>query len=112
MNVEIRDVDGAPGKVLAFSGEVGFSEVPQLKSLFDEVMTGESRAILVDLGDVNFIASDGLGAFIRARANAEERGKAFFLVQPQPRILELLRKTQLTRIFTVCPSVADAMGQL
>jgi anti-sigma B factor antagonist len=66
--------------------------------------------VLVDLSEVSFIASDGLGALIQAHTDAEEAGKAFELIHPQPHIVGLLRKTQLTRLFKIYPSVDEALA--
>ncbi len=112
MKLEVKDVQGKSGTILAIGGEVGFSEVPDLKRSLEEVLNADSGTILVDLSGLSFIASDGLGVFIRARANAEERGKEFLLLSPQPRILDLLRKTMLTKIFSICPTMDEAISKL
>lgn len=112
MKLTVRQVEGKSGTVVAIDGEIGYSEIRELKSGLDKVLGTDAAAVLVDLAEVSFIASDGLGVFIRARAKAEEHGKAFLLVGPQPRIHELLSKTQLTKIFSVCPSLDEALAGL
>ena len=112
MKLNISQVEGKSGTVVAIGGEIGYSEIQELKRGPDGVLATDADALLIDLEDVSFIASDGLGVFIRARAKAEQHGKAFLLVRPQPRIHELLRKTQLTRIFSVCVSMDKALAEL
>ena len=112
MKLNVSQVEGKSGTVVAIGGEIGYSEIQELKLGLDDVLGTDSGALLIDLEHVSFIASDGLGVFIRARAKAEEHGKAFFLVRPQPRIHELLCKTQLTKIFSVCSSMDIALAEL
>lgn len=112
MKLEIKDVQGKSGTILTIGGEVGFSEVSDLKCSLEEALNADSGAVLLDLSELSFVASDGLGVFIRARANAEERGKEFFLLSPQPRIFDLLHKTQLDKIFTICHTMDEALAKL
>ena len=112
MRLEVCDIEGGGGSVMALSGEVGFSEVQELKARLDSALKLGGRALLLDMANVSFIASDGLGALIRTRAHAEQLGKTFLLVRPQARILDLLEKTQLTKIFTIYASLEDAMAEI
>ena len=95
--------------MVSLSGEIGFSEVEELERGLHEALDAEG-AVLVDLGGVSFIASDGLGALIRTRTQA--KGRKFLLIHPQPHILDILRKTQLTRFFTVCDTLDEGLGTL
>ena len=108
MKLEVSDFAGWSGKLVTVSGELGFSEVTELKGRLDEVLKGDAQAILLDLGGMSFVASDGLGVLIRARAHAEQLGKKFALVRPQERIFDLLKKTWLTKIFTIHATMEEA----
>jgi len=110
--MEICDVGGNCGAIVALAGEVGFSETRELMTLLDQVLHADSRAVVLDLVDLNFIASDGLGVLIRTQAHAEKLGKPFLLVRPQKHILTLLEKTRLTKVFTIFPNMEDALATL
>ena len=112
MRLEVCDIGGGSGSVATLSGEVGFGEVQELKARLDSAHKLGGRALLLDLANVSFIASDGLGVLIRVRTHAEQLGKMFLLVRPQGRILELLQKTQLTKIFTIYGTLEDAMAEM
>jgi anti-sigma B factor antagonist len=112
MKLEICDVGGSCGAIVTLTGEVGFSETRELMTLLDQVLQADARGLVLDLADLSFIASDGLGVLIRTQAHAEKLGKPFLLVRPQKRILDLLEKTCLTRVFTIFPNMEDALAEL
>ena len=74
------------------------------------MIRSDSSHVFVDLSEVTFIASDGLGVLIMSHTEARDAGKVFDLIHPQPHIVGLLRKTQLTRLFKIYPSVDEALA--
>ena len=57
--------------------------------------------IVIDLSDVNYIDSAGLGALIRLKMSAiKEGGVSVEFVQMTPRVLQLLKITHLTEWFS------------
>jgi len=56
------------------------------------------RRVVVDLVDVRFIDSSGLGALVAAFRFARQDGLSLFVVNPRPRVLALLTITGVTRI--------------
>lgn len=64
--------------------------------------------IILDLTDLEFICSLGLGAIVAAHLRCQRLGGGIRLVNPTPPILQLLTLTQLDRLFGVFPSAAEA----
>jgi anti-anti-sigma factor len=57
--------------------------------------------IVIDLGDLNFLDSTGLGALVGLKASAIKQGMCMMeLVNMTPRVLELVRITGLTQLFS------------
>jgi anti-sigma B factor antagonist len=57
--------------------------------------------IVIDLSDLNYVDSTGLGALVSLKASAIRQGFCILeLVNMTPRILDLLRIANLTRLFT------------
>ncbi len=109
MNAKVsRLADGRVG-VVTIAGEIDFSVIPDVRLAFEQALTGRPACLLVDLSDVSFIASDGLGVLIEAQRHADADGRKFQLIHPQPHILGLLRKTQLTRLFKINETLDDAL---
>jgi anti-sigma B factor antagonist len=64
--VEDADLRGAPG--VAVHGAVDVSAVPALVEALDAAIRESAGAFVIDLCDVDFLDSSGLGALMRARA--------------------------------------------
>ncbi len=101
----------ADGKVglVKLEGEIDFSVVPDMREAIDEALASAPEKLLIDLSAVLFIASDGLGVLIEAQRNAESNGRKLDLIKPQGHIFELLKTTQLTRLFNIFDSVDEAV---
>ena len=57
--------------------------------------------ILIDLGDVSYLDSSGLGALVGLKASAIRQGLCILeFVNMTPRVLELLRITNLIQMFS------------
>jgi anti-anti-sigma factor len=57
--------------------------------------------IVIDLSDLNYLDSTGLGALVGLKASAIKQGICILeLVNMTPRVLELLRITGLTKLFS------------
>jgi anti-anti-sigma factor len=66
--------------------------------------------VIIDLADVTFVDSSGLGALIVARKTARERGGSVSLVSPPPVVRRLLGSTRLHDIFDIHESLAEAVN--
>ena len=112
MKTEVRILaDGKVGLVL-LEGEIDFSVLDEMRTALEEASASSPSWVLVDLSGVTFIASDGLGVLIEAQRKADSDGRKFDLIHPQPHILGMLRKTQLTRVFKVFDSIDEALQDL
>jgi anti-anti-sigma factor len=57
--------------------------------------------IIIDLGDVTYLDSSGLGALVGLKVSAINQGMCILeLVNMVPRVLELLRTTNLKQLFS------------
>lgn len=80
---------------------------------FDEVMVvaaSLSPHVVIDLADVTFVDSSGLGALLIARRSARERGGSMSLVAPPPMVRRLLGSTQLHDVFATYDTLAEAIN--
>jgi anti-sigma B factor antagonist len=70
-----------------------------LQELADEVT--ENASVVIDLSDVAFVDSAGLGAVISAIRTIRDRGGSVVLAGPRPSVANLLRTTELDQIVEV-----------
>jgi anti-anti-sigma factor len=88
-------------------GEVDLATAPELAAALEEALAG-GRAIVLDLSDVDFIDTSGVGAMLDARRQISDRNAELMVVappgSPARRLLEL---TELTEALAVVDSDDD-----
>ncbi|MEO6885246.1 MAG: STAS domain-containing protein [Jatrophihabitantaceae bacterium] len=112
MDLTIAERIEAGHTVIAVSGEVDLHSAPQLRDRLNAALAERGAAVVLDLSEVGFLDSTGLGVLVAARAAANDGGGAIPLVCTQDRILKLFTITGLDDVFDVHPSVADALAGL
>jgi anti-sigma B factor antagonist len=102
---QVDQMDGCA--IVRAGGEIDSHTVRQFHEAANEA-AGLSRHVVIDLADVTFVDSTGLGALIVARKAARERGGSVSLVSPPPVVRRLLGSTRLHDVFAVHDSLAEA----
>jgi anti-sigma B factor antagonist len=93
--------------VLDLRGEVDLATAPQLRrGLHDLVDQGHHR-IAIDLGNVEFMDSTGLGVLIGSLKRVKEAGGALVLAGIRPAVARVFEVTGLDRIFTIHASSSE-----
>lgn len=98
--------------VLTVHGEVDVYSAPLLKEQIAGSLTGPEASAVVDLSQVEFMDSTGLGALVSARTAAAEGGGRLPLVCERDRILKLFQITGLDGVFEIHPTVDAAVAAL
>lgn len=98
--------------LVALTGEIDLAVVPDVVTEFEYAIVQLSPVVVVDLDQVEFIDSSGLGALVRARRTAQEHGGDVVLAGADEQVREVLALTNLADLFTVYPSVADAVASV
>jgi anti-sigma B factor antagonist len=94
--------------VLAVKGEVDLYTSPQLKDKVTEMVDRGHSRLVIDLTDVGFMDSSGLGVLVTALKRAREREGSLALVCPEGSVHKVLTITGLDRVFPIHRSVAEA----
>ena len=102
----------ADGKIQLFGlgGSLDIATSPSLRATLMEAADRNDHEIVVDLSQLEFLDSTGLGALIGAHKRAAEHGGSVRLVAHEGQILRLLRITGLLEVFAVYPSVDAALA--
>jgi anti-sigma B factor antagonist len=103
-------VGGFP--VVSARGEIDVYSAPALKDAVTELLGPEHPAVIVDLTEVGFLDSTGLGALVAARTSATDADVRLLVVSDRDRILKLFRITGLDGVFEIFPTVQQAVEAL
>ena len=110
VSVSRNAADDVP--VVAVSGEVDVYSAPELKESLTKLLHSGAKSIVVDLTDVAFLDSTGLGALVEARAATAEAGGSLPIVCSHERILKLFTITGLDGVFSIHKSTDEALAGL
>jgi len=94
--------------VLQPTGRLNMVASPAFKSLVEETVAAGQTRIVVDLGQVTFIDSSGLGALIAGLKATRQAGGDLRIADVPEQVLTVLRLTNLDRVLRAHPTVADA----
>ena len=112
MELSVSRLPDGDTPVVAVSGEVDVYSAPALKDSLDSLLKDGASTVVVDLSDVAFLDSTGLGALVEARAATTDAGGSLPLVCNHERILKLFTITGLNDVFSIYPTLADAAEKL
>ncbi len=79
-------------------GRISSETVPVLQEEVRRLIPESSRIVL-DVGDVSYLDSSGLGALMTLYASARKSGSDLKLAHLTPRIVDLLRITRMEAVF-------------
>jgi anti-sigma B factor antagonist len=99
-------VDGTV--VVAAAGDLDMKTAPDLQARVEEVFADEAKSVVIDLTDVGFLDSSGLGAIAAARNEAGKHDAQLAVVCSNPNVLKLFRITGMDRVLTIHASLDDA----
>jgi len=109
MNITLENKDGST--LLRFHEErLDAHNSKELKDYLLELLDNGAKALVLDLSEVRFVDSSGLGALLSGHKNAGLRDGRFALAGVQPRVQSMFELTRLTRVFDIYLRVEDALA--
>lgn len=101
------------GFFLTLSGDLVGDEIgPKLVELVSDAIFEGEKLFLVDLADVRYISSSGIGLLITMLTKMRNSGGEFYLTSPSDHVKKLLIITKLNNIFTVFETRESATKML
>lgn len=96
--------------VVTVSGEVDVYTAAQLRSALEDQIVAGQNALVVDLQDVGFIDSTGLGVLVGRLKTVKATGGRLSVVCSNERILRLFGITGLDQVLPIHDSVESAIA--
>ncbi|MDP1808623.1 MAG: STAS domain-containing protein [Actinomycetota bacterium] len=99
LKIEVDEKDGVV--LLKLNGEVDVYTAPKLKSRLVDLVDQGKFKIIVDLEEVDFMDSSGLGVLVGGLKRVRSHDGAIALICTQENILKIFRITGLVKVFPI-----------
>ena len=96
--------------VVKIIGSVSLGDADRLREQLEDLAAEHVPVIVLDLEQMDFICSLGLGAIITGHLKCRHHQGQIRLVNPTEQVRELLETTRLTKLFTVYESIEQALS--
>ncbi|MFC1500119.1 STAS domain-containing protein [Candidatus Zixiibacteriota bacterium] len=108
--MQIKHVTSGDVAVLHLQGKImGGPDATSLHEKLHELIETGTRSVVIDLTDVDWMNSSGLGILIGGLSAIRKSGGDLRLASVTEKIEEVLRITKLDRVFDVYGSTEDAV---
>jgi anti-sigma B factor antagonist len=109
LTIASREVDGVT--VLDLSGRITLGEGSvQLREAIRDLIGKGQKNILLNMGDVNYIDSSGLGELVSAFTTSKNQGAALKLLSLTKKVKDVLQLTKLYTVFDIYDDEASAIA--
>jgi anti-sigma B factor antagonist len=90
MDLSINKTTDAGNVRVTVVGEVDVSNATELRDAIDQALAEKPAAVTVDMADVAYIDSTGIGVLVGAATRAGEDGVDFAVANPQANVKRVL----------------------
>jgi anti-sigma B factor antagonist len=111
LSIDVQTTPDGQAQIFVLHGSLDISTSPTVRAALVEAADRGQHEIVVDLSNLEFLDSTGLGALIGAHKRAKDNGGRVRLVVQEGQILRLLRITGLLGIFPVYTSLEGALAE-
>jgi anti-anti-sigma factor len=105
-----RTEDGI--NVFKFAGSLGVEGATGVAGLFQVCLQEKAYKVIVDLQDVNFISSAGMGAFLSVVGELRANGGDIIFVKMSEKIARVFESLDVLDYFVVVPDIVTAKAKL
>jgi len=97
--------------VINFTGQLDAYSEKQFTTFINEVLASNQLSVVIDLSNIDFIDSSGLGAMVQAAKKCTQSKRAFSVVG-NPRVVQTIKLVRLEEFLNLVPDLNSAISQL
>jgi anti-sigma B factor antagonist len=106
---EYKLVEKQAHNVLVLSGDIDMHTAYQFKEAVMCILDGDEQHLIIDMNDVSYVDSSGLGIFVSAMKRVIPIGGTVNLVGCNPRINHMFYTTHLSSFIALHENMDDAL---
>ena len=97
--------------VLNFTGQLDAYSEKQFTTFINEVLASNQLSVVIDLSNIDFIDSCGLGAMVQAVKKCSQYKRSFCVVG-NPRVVQTIKLVRLEEYLHLAPDLNSAISKL
>ena len=109
LEIERVDDSGGTGVIFRLHGPLLLGNFFSFQSM---VRNDQSKLLIVDVADVPYIDSAGIGCLVGAHVSRENAGRKLIVVGASERLLGTLKATKVDQLFNFATTVEDARAKV
>ena len=111
LKIESR-LEGKDAAVLSLAGELDVSNVAQAREAALKLLAGGIKRLVVDLSNLEYIDSSGLGMLIGLHKRQKESGGTLAIAGARERVMRVLKITGLEQILILYDDAGAALKEV
>ena len=110
---ELKVIDNTDKRThIALSGRLDILGVQEVELAFTSHVAARKRPAIVDMSQVDFVASIGIGMLVRTAKTLQSQGVSLVLLTPQKTVREVLELSKIDKVIPIAESLDEAVGYL
>ena len=97
--------------MLNFTGQLDAYSEKQFTTYINDVLASNKLSVVIDLTNIDFIDSSGLGAMVQAAKKCTQ-SKRDFSVVGNPRVIQTIKLVRLEEFLHLSPDLKSAISKL
>ena len=97
--------------MLNFTGQLDAYSEKQFSTFINEALSSNQLSVVIDLSNIDFIDSSGLGAMVQIAKNCTQSKRAFNVVG-NPRVVQTIKLVRLEEYLHLAPDLDSAINKL
>ncbi len=107
LNMEFKDMGGK--LVVVVTGDIdAYHSADFKKAVKEKIASYSGSTIVLDLSNVSYIDSAGLGSLVAILKDARNVGKSFVLSSLKPNVKRIFEMTRLDKVFKIVDTPEEA----
>lgn len=105
--LEVKEQNGLKIASLSETNRLNATVAQEVKAELSDQLSDKGTQMVVNLSNIQFIDSTGIGVLISALKTARQNSGSFKLCSIQPEVMSLLTLMKLDKVFDIFDSVED-----
>ena len=97
--------------MLNFTGQLDAYSEKQFTTYINDVLDSNQLSVVIDLTNIDFIDSCGIGAMVQAAKKCSQSKRAFNVVG-NPRVVQTIKLVRLEEFLHLAPDINSAISKL